>query len=55
MVVAPGMVAAPGMLVISQNTLKEASAALPYLRDSRAIVTRPAINLASQNKGAAAA
>ena len=49
------MVAAPGMLLNAGKKLKEVCAARAmYLRDSRAIVTRP-INLASSKKGTAAA
>ena len=49
------MVAAPGMLLNAGKKLKEVCAArAAYLRDSRAIVTRP-INLASSKKGTAAA
>ena len=44
------MAAAPGMLLNTGKKLKEACAAVPYLRDSRAIVTHP-INIASSKKG----
>ena len=40
------MVAAPGMLLSAGKKLEGACAARAYLRDSRAIVTRPSIWLA---------
>ena len=40
------MVAAPGMLLSAGKKLEGACPPVPYLRDSRAIVTRPSIWLA---------